>query len=163
MDLLRISILADCGASRRSCPRERNEALRGFPPMSDDAGTFVLVGHDCPLGEYPSVVVPVGTVGQQLVVLYNSPTGPELVPVSNESEYAKHSVETTRMLSDFDGSKHGLFALGEQSVLMYLHGQEAAFFANLLRSGDLVFIDPLYRFSLAKDARQHDLILHAFA
>src|SRR5260370_6776314 len=130
--------------------------------MSDDAGTFVLVGHDCPLGEYPSVVVPVGTVGQQLVVLYNSPTGPELVPVSNESEYAKHSVETTRMLSDFDGSKHGLFALGEQSVLMYLQGQEAAFFANWLRSGDLVFLDPSYRFPLPKHPLHQALLLHPF-
>ncbi len=130
--------------------------------MTDDAAKFVLVGHDCPLGEYPSVVVPVGTIRQQLAVLYNSGTGPEVVPVSSESDYARHSPETTSMLSYFDGRKHGLFALGEQSVLIYLLGQEAAFFANWLRSADLAGLDPFYRFSLAKEAHQQDLILEAF-
>ncbi len=130
--------------------------------MSDARAKFVLVGHDCPLGEYPSIVVPVGKLEGQLVVLYSSPDAPKPVPVSNRSAYVQHSAETTRKLAQFDHKRHGLFAFGEQSVMIYRVGQEGEFFARLLRSSESSALEPFYRFSLARETRQPDLIREAF-
>jgi superfamily II DNA or RNA helicase len=123
---------------------------------------FVLVGHDCPLGEYPSIVVPVGKLGEQLVVLYTSLQGSEIVAVPNRSVYIKHSDEMTRELSGFDYKRHGLFAFSDRNVTLYVSGKEGEFFSDLLRSPASVNIEPFYRFSLAKEAGQPDLIKEAF-
>jgi superfamily II DNA or RNA helicase len=130
--------------------------------MSDGNIKFVLVGHDCPIGGYPSIVVPVGKVGEQLVVLYSAPDGPEVVPVSNEAAYVRHSEGTIDELAEFDDKRHGLFAFSEQSLMLYNAGKEGDFFAELLKSAEGAAIEPFYRFSLAKEARQPDLIKEAF-
>jgi superfamily II DNA or RNA helicase len=130
--------------------------------MSDEDTKFVLVGHDCPLGGYPSIVVPVGKVGEQLVVLYSSSAGSERVPVSNGLAYVPHSERTIDKLSEFDDKRHGLFAFDEQSLMLYIAGKEGEFFAELLKSAEGAVIEPFYRFSLAKEARQPDLIKKAF-
>src|SRR5690348_2884439 len=104
--------------------------------MNVENREFALVGHDCPLGSYPSVVVPVGILGKRLVVSYFSPQGPELVSVPEESIYVKHSTRTTLGLLQFDHKRHGLFAFGEQSVVTYNLGQEGEFFASLLSSNE---------------------------
>jgi superfamily II DNA or RNA helicase len=130
--------------------------------MSDETEKFVLVGHDCPLGGYPSIVVPVGRQGGQLVVSYYSPHGPELVPVAKDSGYVEHSPGTTLGLAQFRHDRHGLFAFGEQNLAIYNAGQEREFFADLLRSNQLAALEPFYQFSLAKEARLPDVILKAY-
>src|ERR1700693_3602198 len=130
--------------------------------MSDESDKFVLVGHDCPLGGYPSIVVPVGRQGGQLVVSYFSPHGPELVPVPKESGYVEHSPGTTLGLAQFRHDRHGLFAFGQQNLVIYDAGQEREFFANLLRSNQLAALEPFYQFSLAKEARLPDVIVKAY-
>ena len=130
--------------------------------MIQENAKFILVGHDCPLGTYPSIVVPVGKVGDQLVVLYSSLEGPELVPVPNDSTYIRHSKQTIDVLVEFDDKKHGLFAFGEQSVILYAAGNEEEFFAHLLSSAEGAAIEPFYRFSLAKQARQPHFVKQAF-
>jgi len=130
--------------------------------MSDEHAKFVLVGHDCPLGEYPSIVVPVGKLEEHLVVLYSSPNGPQLVDVSSESAYVHHSSDTNRKLAEFDHKLHGLFAFGEQSLTTYVVGREGEFFVRLLRSSESADLDLFYRFSLAKESGEVDLIKQAF-
>ena len=138
------------------------QALRKFSGMSNENAKFVLVGHDCPLGEYPSVVIPVGKLGEHLVVLYSSPNGPQLVNVPAESAYVHHSAETTQKLAEFDYKLHGLFAFGEQSVTTYVGGREGAFFGHFLRSSESQAMDLFYRFSLATESGEEDLIKQAF-
>lgn len=123
---------------------------------------FVLLGHDCPLGEYPSIVVPVGKLDEHLVVLYSSLHGSELIKISEDADYVRHSAETTQNLAEFDPSLHGLFAFGEQSLMIYFAGHEGEFFARLLRSKESSVFDPFYRFSLAKESHEPDLIKLAF-
>ena len=130
--------------------------------MSDEHVKFALVGHDCPLGEYPSIVVPVGRLEEHLVVLYSSPNGPQLVHISDESAYIHHSSDTNRKLAEFDHKLHGLFAFGEQSLTTYVVGREGEFFARLLRSSESAALDLFYRFSLAKESGEVDLIKQAF-
>lgn len=130
--------------------------------MSIEEIGFVLVGHDCPLGEYPSIVVPVGKLGEQLVILYSLAESSEIVPISSSSKYVSHSAETARALAGFDHRLHGLFAFNEHSVVLYEIGKEAQFFDRLLRSPMAATIEPFYRFSLAKACGKMDLIKEAF-
>jgi superfamily II DNA or RNA helicase len=130
--------------------------------MNDENGKFVLVGHDCPLGGYPSVVVPVGRWGGRLVVSYFSRQGTELVTVPNEARYVEHSARTALGLAQFDHTRNGLFAFDEQSVVTYILGQEREFFASLLRSNEAAALEPFYRFCLAEEAWLPDLIVKAF-
>lgn len=130
--------------------------------MSIEETGFVLVGHDCPLGGYPSIVVPVGRLGEDLAILYSKAESYEIVPISGSSKYIAHSNETARALAEFDHRLHGLFAFNEQSVVLYSIGKEDQFFDHLLRSPIWGGIEPFYRFSLAKASGQLDLIEQAF-
>jgi hypothetical protein len=42
---------------------------------------FKLLGHDNPLGRYPGQVVPVGTLNDELVAIYASTDGPQVVSI----------------------------------------------------------------------------------
>ena len=130
--------------------------------MSIEQIGFVLVGHDCPLGEYPSIVAPIGKLGEQLVILYSLAESSEIVPISSSSKYVSHSAETARSLAEFDHRIHGLFAFNKQSVVLYAIGKENQFFDRLLRSSRAATIEPFYRFSLAKACGKVDLIKEAF-
>src|SRR6266446_9732810 len=130
--------------------------------MTDESNGFDLIGHDCPLGGYPSIVVPVGKLRGQLVVSYFSPQGPELVPIPKESAYVEHSARTTLRLAQFSSRKHGLFAFSDQNLVIYNVGQEREFFADLLKSNESAALEPFYRFSLANEARLADEIAKAY-
>src|SRR6478735_6117734 len=130
--------------------------------MSIEEIGFVLVGHDCPLGGYPSIVVPVGKLGEDLAILYSKAESYEIVRISRSSKYVAHSNETARALAEFDHRLHGLFAFNEQSVVFYPLAKEDQFFDQLLRSPIWSGIEPFYRFSLAKASGKMDLIKQAF-
>ena len=108
--------------------------------------TFQLIGHDCPLGSYPSIVVPVIRLNGQIAVLYSVGNGPEIQPISEHAKYVVHSRETAGKLSTFDYTRDGLFAFGEQSVVIYQAGREPEFFSRLLRTPEANGLDPFYRF-----------------
>jgi hypothetical protein len=130
--------------------------------MMDENTSFVLVGHDNPIGGYPSVVVPVGRVGTRLVVAYQFRGGPEIVRASDAATYVQHSIETSCYLSQFDYTKNGLFAFDEQVLVVYSFDQQKEYFSSLLRSDQLAGSDPFYRFSLAVEVGRSDLIEQAF-
>jgi hypothetical protein len=88
---------------------------------------FTLLGHECPLGEYPSIVVPVGRVRDQLVVIYWSPKGSEMVPVPGGLDYLEHSEEMSARLRDFDEQRNGLFALSNEDIKIFVVGREGEF------------------------------------
>jgi len=123
--------------------------------------TFQLIGHDCPLGSYPSIVVPVIRLNGQLAVLYSVGNGPEIQPISENAKYVVHSGETAGKLSNFDYTRDGLFAFGEQTVVIYQTGREPEFFSHLLRTPEAKALDPFYRFSLAKETGEASMIAEA--
>ncbi len=123
---------------------------------------FVLRGHDCPLGEYPSLAVPVGSLQGKLVAVYAAEAGAEFQPVDANAKFAQHSSRTASMLRGFDPLKHGLFAIKETEVLMYETGKEGEFYSRLLRSSAAFSIEPFYRLSLARETGDLSLIRPAF-
>jgi hypothetical protein len=123
-----------------------------------------LVGHDCPLGVYPSVVVPVLSIEHGLAVAYwsESNVSSELVTIDKDSTFEKHSDETRRVLRDFDHRRHGLFAFSTADIRIYDLATRGVFFGRLLRASEASRIDPFYRFSLARATGDGDLVRRAF-
>jgi hypothetical protein len=123
---------------------------------------FVLRGHDCPLGEYPSLAVPVGSLRGKLVSVYAGKAGAEFHPVDANAKFVQHSSRTANMLRGFNPLKHGLFAVKATEVVLYETGKEGEFYARLLRSSAAFSIDSFYRLSLAKETGDLSLIRPAF-
>lgn len=122
------------------------------------AGGFELRGHDCPLGVYPSIAVPVGTVVGEVVAVYNGETGSRFHPVRPDLRYKHHNRLTSSTLQGFDPLRHGLFALNEDELVIYDLGRERAFYTRLLRHSPAFYIEPYYRLSLAFETEDLSLI-----
>jgi hypothetical protein len=120
--------------------------------------SFELRGHDCPLGNYPSVAVPVGTLGGELVAVYAREGEPQFHSVGPDAKYNRHSRITTSTLRGFDPLTHGLFAFNETEVVIYDLGKEKAFYSRLLRYSPAFYIEPFYRLSLAIETDEMSLI-----
>jgi hypothetical protein len=131
--------------------------------MKNKNANFVLMGHDCPLGVYPSIVVPVGKGDHGLVVAYVGDDSVLLEEVDPNARYERHSDDTVRTLSGFDYAKHGLFALSANDIRIFAFDQIQAFFTDLLQSPEAEEIDIFYRFSLALVSKRKALIENAFA
>jgi hypothetical protein len=79
--------------------------------IAPDAQGFELLGHDCPLGEYPSVAVPIGRFQSEFVAVYTSEAGPQFQHVDPDAKFNQHNRVTASMLRGFNPLRHGLFAL----------------------------------------------------
>jgi hypothetical protein len=121
------------------------------------ANGFELWGHDCPLGVYPSIAVPVGTVGEEVVAVYNGEIGSRFHVVRPDLRYKRHNRLTSSTLQGFDPLRHGLFAFKDELVIYDL-GQEREFYARLLRHSPAFYIEPYYRLSLAFETEELSLI-----
>ena len=119
---------------------------------------FELAGHDCPLGDYPSIAVPVGKIDGQLVAVYSGEDGATFRPVDQSAKYNRHNRATASTLRDFDPLRHGLFAFNETDIVIYDLGKEKSFCFYLLRSSAAFFIEPFYRLSLAVETAEMSLI-----
>jgi len=64
--------------------------------------TFRLIGHDCPTGEYPSPVVPVGMVDEHLVVSFRTSVGVEFETVEDNVLFVRHDQDLGNRLKAFD-------------------------------------------------------------
>jgi len=119
---------------------------------------FELDGHDCPLGEYPSVVVPVGRRAGDLVAVYTSGGSPSFHSVASDARFTRHSPTTASALSGFDPFRHALFALSEANVVSFALGEQREFYSRLLASSASFTIEPFYKLSLAVETEKPSLI-----
>jgi hypothetical protein len=119
---------------------------------------FALQGHDCPLGEYPSVAVPIGNLAGQVVAVYSGDGEPQFRPVPVNARYIRHDQTMDSTLRGFDPVRHGLFALNNREVVTYDLGRERAFYSRLLRSSVAFDIEPFYRLSLAIETEDASLM-----
>ncbi len=125
---------------------------------------FNLIGHSCPLGRYPSSVVPIGKIGDTLYAIYiniHSKTK-DMVELENEEQENNHFVRyfpsVINRLSTFNYKTDYLFAHSPQNIDFYSEDNEAQFFSKLL--GDKFFSqkNPFLRLSLAKATLNEGLI-----
>lgn len=114
--------------------------------------SFELIGHECPMAEYPAPVVPIGTLEGRRVVSFRDQDNVIFEPVAEGAQFIEHSPELRRRLQDYDVRTHGLFAFGEQDVVAYRIEDERTFFDGLLshpKTADRALSDPFFRLSLA--------------
>ena len=123
---------------------------------------FALLGHDCPLGQYPSLAVPVGVLEGDLVAVYAGEEGTQFQPVNPDANFTRHRSATADMLQGFNPLKHGLFAFNEAEIVMYETGKEGEFYSRLLQSAAASSIEPFYRLSLSLETGQLSLIRPLF-
>jgi hypothetical protein len=119
---------------------------------------FTLEGHDCPLGEYPSVLVPVGKLGSRRVVAYSGDAEVEFEPIAETARFHRHDEVTARSLEGFNPRKQGIFGINSKDILIYDLGSEQQFYRRLLRSSAAFLIEPFYRLSLAFETNDSRLI-----
>jgi len=131
--------------------------------IASAAVEFELLGHDCPLGHYPSLVVPVGRLAGGLIAVYTGQSGSQFHPVTSDSQFALHDSTTADMLKHFDPLAHGLFAFKETEIVVYETGKEREFYSRLLRSSAAGSIELFYRLSLALEAGEPSLIRPLFS
>jgi hypothetical protein len=131
--------------------------IRDLPEVN-----FILEGHDCPLGFYPSVIVPVGRLGSERVVLFSSDNGPKFQVVSPDKQYVEHHGSTVELLSEFDALRHGLFAVSSEEILIYELGRESDFYRKILGSAIAFGLDTFYRLSLSFETNDSKLIRRTF-
>jgi hypothetical protein len=127
--------------------------------MSD---VFRLIGHDCPVGSYPSVLVPVLVTGDQLFVAYHGPTEPELVAIPPDALFEKHGAQTAVRLSGFNYLTDGLFGFSRDDLQFFPYSDARRFFADILSSPRLAHVDPFYGLSLALASRDRGYVRTQF-
>jgi hypothetical protein len=119
---------------------------------------FTLEGHDCPLGEYPAVLVPIGKLAGHPVAAYSGKDRVEFQPIAATARFHHHDEVTAKSLEGFDPQKHGLFGIKPNDILTYDLGDEQRFYRRLLRSSAAFSIEPFYRLSLAFETNDPGLI-----
>lgn len=126
--------------------------------MSTDniTATSRLIGHDCPLGRYPSVLVPVVAQGTQLFVAYSGPAA--LVEIPSDALFVRHGDQTAAALSGFDYEQHRLFGFAQDDITLFREQNAPVFFAKLLGSRRAAELDVFYALSLAVAARSPRLV-----
>jgi len=123
---------------------------------------FKLIGHDCPLGIYPSPVVPVGRCNGKLMASYQRKDEPTFVEIDEKSEFVKHGKYTQKKLKNFDPYKNGLLGLSKNNVISYKLDNEANFFSELLEDENFSAKNPFLRLSIAKDTESIEIIKREF-
>jgi hypothetical protein len=103
--------------------------------------SFQLKGHDCLLGEHPSLAVPVGMLNGYLVAVFRVEQTSAFHPLSAGVAFQEHNLITASTLEGFDPLEHGLFALSPTDVVIYTLGEEKAFYSKLLRYSPAFYID----------------------
>lgn len=117
--------------------------------MSDDS--FELLGHDNPWGEYPAPVVPIGSLNNVLVAVYEGKEGAEIVELEEKVKFVRHHGDLAAKFAGFDYVQHRLFAFSSENVTSYLRNSEITFFHKLLRSPAMRKASPFFRLSLARE------------
>jgi len=124
--------------------------------------TFKLIGHDCPLGSYPSLVVPIGEFKGNLVAVLITSDDICYETIPFESDYLKHSKNIIDNTNPFDTKKHGLFAVNEQDVRRFEFEDETNFFKQFLEDSEFSVERPFFRYTLAKKTGNIQLVLTEF-
>jgi CheY-like chemotaxis protein len=121
---------------------------------------FTLVGHDSPLEQYPSLVLPVGhRPDGRLFVVYQGAPGKQEDPISDQSRFVRYSKELLYQLRFFDPGTHQLFAYSETDVKFFAKAEEAYFFDDFLSDGTYADMDPFIRLSFAKLTRNPQRVI----
>jgi hypothetical protein len=123
--------------------------------------TFVLLGYDNPLDQYPGAVVPVGRLNGRLVVVYTTMSdGKSHVTdnVAEDIEFTPLTNELRFLLAGFDYLEENLFGLAEDRVVRYRVAEQEAFFLSLLEDPSFAQANPFIRLSLARGTSCGDII-----
>lgn len=120
---------------------------------------FELLGHDNPLGRYPSPVVPVGKLNGQLVAVFAGTDGNETQELGGDEEYTHHTDSVAKKLQDFDYERDRLFAFNEEELVFYEVAREREWFSHVLQDSRLSDDNPFLRLALAKIVSSPNLLL----
>jgi hypothetical protein len=119
---------------------------------------FILVGHDCPYGEYPAPVIPVGHLDGRLVTIYpGGADGPSVEPLDEDALYVLHDEILRDSLRDFDYRLHRLFAQSRGEVWFYPVNQERQFLDHFLSAPEAESCSAGLRSMLADGVRRETL------
>lgn len=122
-------------------------------------GSFNLLGHDNPWGQYPAPVVPVGRDEKGLLAVVYAATDSHqvVVHVADEAKFVKDELINAK-LEGFDHQSHRLFAFDKDSLIYYPIEDEKNFFRKVLKDSRLKGENPFLRLSFAKETRKKSLI-----
>lgn len=114
-----------------------------------------LVGFDCPLGSYPSPLVPIVQDDLDYYAAYlDAKNTIHLERLESDSKFiflTDLPPETRAKLKGFDCRKHRLFAKTKNDVCFYASNREEAFFTVLLNDNNFSSNNPFFRLSLSED------------
>jgi hypothetical protein len=94
---------------------------------------FTLLGHDCPFGQYPAPVVPIGRLQGRLVAILPGETSPVVEDLPADCHFVHYDRLMRKKLRTFDYQSERLFAFSDQEVECYPAQEEKQFFQELLR------------------------------
>ena len=120
-----------------------------------------LIGHYCPLLEYPSCVIPVMrhySSGRRYAFFINNGTF-EYRELAAEVDIVVHDGPTSRKLMDFECTKDKLFAFNSNVLVRFYAVNERQFLESLLRDTRLDNCRPFVRLSLARAANVPELVM----
>ena len=123
---------------------------------------FKLIGHDCPLGQYPALVVPIGYLKEELVAILIASDGICYEQIPPDSDYQQHSEDVIARTNPFDPEQHRLFAINKEDVRSYEFEDEALFFKKLLKDTGFSSERPFLRYTLAKQTGDTQSIVGEF-
>jgi hypothetical protein len=94
---------------------------------------FTLLGHDCPYGQYPAPVIPIGRLNGRLVAIYpGGSAGRTIEDLQPDSVYVDHDLGLQTALQGFNYLSHRLFAYSERDVSYYAIAEEKKFLDDFL-------------------------------
>ena len=124
--------------------------------------TFEIVGHNCLLGEYPSLVTPIGKLEgtDTFVAIYlkSDKQNITLEPISKEASFTRYSKEVRESLKNFDYKEDVLFATSDSEVEYYPVQEEKEFFRKLLRNQEFSAGNPFLRLTFAEYTKDFLLV-----
>jgi hypothetical protein len=112
---------------------------------------FELIGHDCPYGEYPAPVIPVGLLaGNRVVVVYPEGRPEQRVQPAENRIFVEHSPSLSNSLKGFNVMQDRLFAFSKEHVRRYSIHQEEKFLRAFLEDAQYRGCSPGIRNMLAR-------------
>ena len=123
--------------------------------------SFQLIGHECPTGEYPGPVVPIGNLGGRRVALFRTRDAVTFEAIDPGALFVEYPPDLRRSLVSYDVGSEALFAFSEMDVVSYKIEDERTFFDDLLRGSsdaNRTIEDPFFRLSLATATGRRDTI-----
>lgn len=119
----------------------------------------MLLGHDCPLESYPSIVLPVGrSADGAMVVIYHANGQSKEDPIPDESEFVHYDDDLLKKLETFMPEYHRLFAYDESNIDIIPIEHEREFFQLFLTNTEHLDVDPFLRLSFARVTRMPNLV-----